>query len=285
MEQASDPGVAKGCLVSFFGLLLGFAALQGGIVLLASCLHFMLAEGSFTAEAITGALVGLVLALMSPRLCLATAGSLPQVTWQQGAAALPDLLLAGWFILGWAAPQTIGRQAASLLVGIMVLEFIIIHASVMLVSLPEQFAKEGSGGRWWKTPAGALAGLAAMYSLFAAGISAAFGTVWLFLGFWMLIGNKFIGDWLAPQRDREARKQEHMVRWATSAALYLFLAFGSVFIPVPRLAATSGSRGDGLWEQNPEQAIAMGAMYFALLGFFELYGGFRRARLEGARQP
>ncbi|MNC96426.1 hypothetical protein D3C83_137920 [compost metagenome] len=51
---------------------------------------------------------------------------------------------------------------------------------------------------------------------------------------------------------------------------------GSVFVPVPRLGATSASQGDGLWEQNPEQAVAMGAMYFAALGFCELYGGFRR---------
>lgn len=283
VQQAAG---GRGCVAAGVGLLLGFATLQGGIVLLAFCLHLMLAQASFTPQVLTGALLGFVLAFMSPRLCMAaTAGTLPQVTWQQGAAAVPDLLLAGWFILGWAAPQTIGRQAAGVLVGVMVLEFLIIHASVMLVSLPDRFAKEGSDGQWWKTPAGARGGLLAMYSLVAAGISAGFGTAWLFIGFWMLIGNKFIGDWLAPERDREARKQEHMARWATSAVLYLVLAFGSVFIPVPRLAATSGSGGDGLWERNPEQAIAMGALYFALLGFIELYGGFRRARLEGAGQP
>jgi hypothetical protein len=67
-----------------------------------------------------------------------------------------------------------------------------------------------------------------------------------------------------------------MARWGASAGLYMLLGFGSIFIPVPRLAAFSTSRGDGLWETHPEQAVAMGAMYFAMLGLCELHGGFTR---------
>jgi hypothetical protein len=260
-------------------LVLGFAAIEGGIVLTAVSLHRIMADATaFHPSAVTGALAGVIIAFAGPQLWFLATRSRPKVTWPQAAASLPDFLLAGWFVLGWAAPQLIGRQAAGMLVGVMVLEFIIIHASVGLVAFPQQIAREADSAPWWKTPRAVTGGLLLLYSIFAAGISAAFKTVWLFLGFWMLIGNKFISDWLTPAAQAEERKRRHMARWSTSAALYLLLVAGSIFIPVPRLGAISVSGGGGHWERYPEQAVMMGALYFALLAFCELYGGFNQLR-------
>ena len=268
---------AQGCARVGFGLLLGFAAIEGGIVAIAVSLHYLLGRGGLTPEAVIGALTGVVLVFAGPQFWFAAARARQRVTWRQAAAAFPDLLLAGWFILGWAAPQVRGARAAGTLVGVMAMEFIIIHASVTMVALPEKMARMPEGP-WWRTPHGARAGLLLLYSLFAAGFSLAFSSWWLFAGFWALFAIKFMGDWLTPAAHAEERAQRHMARWGTSAFFYLLLAFGSIFIPVPRLGATSASRGGGLWETHPEQAVMMGALYFALLGFCELYGGFNRVR-------
>jgi hypothetical protein len=271
-EETKSPG-AGGCL----WLLLGFVVFESGIVVIAVALHRLLADPGTFAPAAAGMVVaGVLLAFAAPRLFVLAGRGRLQVTWGQAACALPDFAVTGWFLFGWAAPHVIGAQAAGLLVGVMVLEFIIIHASVGLVAFPAQMLQQIPDGAWWKRRAVLIAGLLLLYSLFAAGISAAFASAWLFIGFWVLFANKFLSDWLLPAAQAEVRKQEHMARWGTSAALYLALAMGSVFIPVPRLGATSASQGDGLWEQNPEQAVAMGAMYFAALGFCELYGAFRK---------
>ena len=264
-----------GCFATLLPLLMGFAAIQGGIVLTAWSLHQIFGDESErdpTLVFLAGA--GIVIVLAGPQLWFAATRSWPRVTWQQSVAALPDFLMAGWFVLGWAAPAVIGMQAAGMLPGVMVLEFIIIHASVGLVAFPQQMARSTRGDRWWKSPRAMMIWLLLMYSVAAAGISASVNTVWLFAGFWFLMANKFIDDWLSPAVEAEERQRRHMARWGTSAAIYLLLAAGSIFIPVPELGAVSASDGEGLWEQNPEQAVAMGAMYFALLAFCELYGAF-----------
>ena len=265
----------RGCLPVALGLLLGFVAIEGGIVLIAWSLHHMLGSG-FHPRWVTGAVAGVLILFAGPQLWFLSAGGRKHVTWRQAVAAAPDLALAGYFVVGWAAPHLIGHKAAGTLVGIMVLEFVIIHASVALVMVPKLIAERPGHHHPWLTGWRAVAGLALLYAIFAAGISAAFKSAWLFIGFWLLIGNKFIADWLAPAQDKEERFRQHMARWGVSAGLYLFLAFGSIFIPVPRLGAMSLSSGDGLWETHPEQAVMMGALYFALLGFCELYGGFRK---------
>ncbi|TAK44403.1 MAG: hypothetical protein EPO27_12495 [Betaproteobacteria bacterium] len=267
----------NGCVLSALGMVAGFAAIEGGIVLIAWSLHHILGATDPHPRAMAGAFAGVLLLFAGPQLWFLSSRAWPRVTAGQALAAFPDLALAGWFVLGWAAPQVIGKQAAGMLVGVMVLEFIIIHASIALIGAPRAIAQKAGEGSWWKSERAVFAGLLALYSVGAAGISAAFHTAWLFLGFWLLIANKFIGDWLTPAAQAAQRLQRHMTRWGISAGLYLVLAAGSIFIPVPRLAAISGSSGDGLWEQHPEQAVMMGALYFALLGICELYGGFNKA--------
>ncbi len=266
-ETTKIPGVVL--------FLLGLAAFEGGIVLTAVALHWLLdGRAAFAPWAAVAVVAGMLLTFAGPRFLLRAGDEQPRITWGQAGAALPDFALAGWFVLGWAAPQVIGAQAAEMLINVMVLEFILIHASVMVVALPAQIAPDAA---WWKGRVAATAGLLLLYSLFAAGISVAYSSLWPFLGFWILFANKYVSGWLRPAAQAKERMREHMTRWGTSAGFYFVLVFGSIFIPVPRLGATSAAGGDGSWTQNPEQALAMGAMYFAALGFCELYGSFRRS--------
>jgi hypothetical protein len=65
-------------------------------------------------------------------------------------------------------------------------------------------------------------------------------------------------------------------RVAVSALLFLLLAFATVFVPMPAggvdaalLAQVWPDRGSGLWEQRPQQALALGFLYFLALGCVE----------------
>lgn len=273
-QQRND---AQGCFKVLVTLGLAYAAIEGGIVLIAKSLHGI-ATGQSAPDsiAVTRLAMWLLLTVIGPPLIFFLVNrSRPVITWRQAVAALPNLALAAWFVIGWAAPRWIGEGAAGTLPGIVVLEFIIIHASVGLVGLPAKIAQGFPEQRWWQTPRAVTGWLLLMYSIFAICISVAFKSAWLFVGFWVLIGNKFIDDRLTPAAQAEVRKNQHMARWSTSAAIYLVLVGGSAAVPVPRLGAYSVSEGDGLWDVHPEQAVAMGAVYYTALALCELYGVFR----------
>jgi len=232
-EDAEKSDTGAGCALTALGMVAGFAAIEGGILLIAWSLHQILGGAPTLQRAITGGVAGVLLLFAGPQLWFASSRYWPRVTVRQAIAAFPDLALAGWFVLGWAAPQVIGTKAAGMLVGVMVLEFIIIHASIALVAAPKVIAQKAAEGVWWRSERAVSAALLLMYSVAAGGISAAFKTAWLFLAFWLLIANKFIGDWLAPASEAQERLQRHGARWGLSAGLYLLLTAGSVFVPVP----------------------------------------------------
>lgn len=57
----------------------------------------------------------------------------------------------------------------------------------------------------------------------------------------------------------------------------MFVVAGTIFLPIPELgltasvlSETSPDRGSGLWEAEPERAIAGAAVYFLLIGFAEI---------------
>lgn len=281
MNDKKQNNDAKGCCKVLVTIGLVFGMIEGGIVLVAKSLHGIAAgqPGPDTME-VTWLAIGLLLILIGPLLIFLINCSRPVVTWQQVLAALPDFVLAGCFVIGWAVPKWIGEFSAGILMGIVVLEFIIIHASVGLVGFPEQIAKRVPGQRWWQTRRAVTGWLLLMYSVFALCISMAFKTVWLFVSFWMLIANKFIDDWLTPAAEAEECKNRHMARWGTSAAIYLLLVAGSILIPVPQLGAYSVTDGDGLWDAHPEQAVVVGAVYFTALAYCELYGVFKMKKVS-----
>lgn len=182
--------------------------------------------------------------------------------------ALPDFGFAGAFLLTWLAPRTLGDQAVTRLMLVMLLEFIIIHSSVFMGNVILSPAA--------KVPrsVGILV-LGLFYSIFAGAFSLAFRTWWPFGTFWLQTGNRMLSV-VTGQPDSNARALLKK-SWVVSIMLYLGCCFVTVVPPVPALGITPAVvaslhlPGEGLWITEPQRVIAFGFLYFALTGWSELF--------------
>ncbi len=218
-------------------------------------------------DALPALAAGVALAWGVPRLWLLLAPGVIRVTWRDAAAAFPDFALAGLFLLTWARPERVGGDAVERMVTLLVLEFIVIHASVALGATLE---RRRASPQWMR----AFWGLAAVYILAAGGFALGARSVWPLATVLGLTLNKFIAAILDPKAFVE--DPDHKARWGFACACYLFFGFCSV-LPFPLLGADRPLPGTGddpgAWQTEPHRALAMGVLYFAALGFYELYGG------------
>lgn len=175
--------------------------------------------------------------------------------------------MAGLFVTAWWWPRTLddGRWV-KFGVGVLVLEFIIIHSGGFFNST---LVQQAGGARPLK-----LLGLTALYTGFGVAIALSFRSWSIFGAFafvmtgrlWSVIGGQTEMDRAISQR-----------RVLASVLLYLLLTFATLFLPVPRggiseplLNEVWPTRKGGAWERQPERALAMGAAYFLVLGIVEL---------------
>jgi hypothetical protein len=199
------------------------------------------------------------------------------------ASSVPDLLLAGSFLAAWVDPSIRGVPTVRRLVAIVLLEFFIVHSSGFMGAI-------AVGDRRKRTTIAMTLGLAAFYTLFLAAFSAAFNDWWLLGSFWLLLVNRLLGLIMGQPPD-EKRQSFIMGSWAVSVAAYLFaVSVGAVSEPPP-LGITAGviqAQGftmGGLWTEHPQTALAAGAIYFAIMGTWELLIPpvlFRRERAREA---
>lgn len=175
--------------------------------------------------------------------------------------------MAGLFITAWWWPRRLDDGAwVKLGVGILVLEFILLHSGAFLNHLMTR--KAG----WGRTRT--LIGLVALYSVFGVAIALAFRSWWLIATF----GSIMVGRiWTVFAGDDAMGRAITQRRVVAGTMLYLLLTFATIFVPVPAGGITRPllrevwpKRGHGLWEDAPERALAMGAAYFLLLGLVEL---------------
>lgn len=186
------------------------------------------------------------------------------------AAAIPDLALGAAFLLVWLAPSPFGPNVLANLTLIMLLEFIIMHSSAFMGTV---MFKPGPR----KAKLHALLGLAGFYTLFVGGFSLGFKTAWPLVSFWLLSLNRMMGVLVgnAPRGEEQAFVRRS---WAASAIAYLFGAFATVLLPVPRLGLTEAvvaaqdRIGSGLWVDQPHRLVAFGFLYFTAVGLSELGG-------------
>lgn len=158
-------------------------------------------------------------------------------------------------------------QWVKLGVGIMVLEFILLHSGGFLLAGTADLNWRDK--KTWK----AVLGMIALYGLFVFGISMAFKT-WMFAGVFILVMlGRLSSHFFQPEQSKYAI-QYHL---GLSIMLYLGAVFASVFIKVPRGGITYGilndvypDRGSGHWETHPQQALFAGVLYFGVLGLLEL---------------
>ena len=192
-----------------------------------------------------------------------TWGDRASCVWSAGSC----WFMAGMFITAWWWPRTLDNgRWVKLGVGVLVLEFILIHSGAFLSSFLEQ--KAG----WARTEK--LIGMTALYTLFGVAIALSFRSWWI-LGSFALVMAGRLWSVFAGQTDMDRAVSQRRV--VASVALYLALTFATLFLPLPRGGITEPllnevwpTRGRGAWEQAPERALAMGAAYFLLLGWVEL---------------
>lgn len=173
---------------------------------------------------------------------------------------------AAWsFWVAWRTPLAYDDgEWVKLGVGVLVAEFIAIHSSTMIGEL-------ATAGPALRRHAWTLLGA---YGLFALAIPLAFDSLHIALLMGVLMLSR-LHDIFRPAAGRERAYGRR--RSLASGVLFVLLAFASVLLPIgaggitPELLdAVWPDRGDGIWEAEPQRALAMGLFYFLLLGLVEL---------------
>ncbi len=199
------------------------------------------------------------------------AANMPTNGLSRFLSALPDTLSASFFLTVWIAPQYFGDSSVRSGMLIMLVEFILVHASGFVGA---QTLRPDSTR---KNKLRFVAGFGAFYLLFISAWALAFGEWWPFLAFgWLLVGKfKTAFDTRLPSDTRKVHMQSD---WAIGAMAYLGGVFATILLPVPRLGITSDIidqlqlPGSGLWIDEPHRVIAFGLIYFTVLAWVKFKG-------------
>ena len=189
------------------------------------------------------------------------------------ATAIACFIVAGTLLRTWIDPMSVsGGSWVTFGVGIMVLEFVLIHSGAMMASW--QASKSSSFAK-------TIIVATCFYGLFAGAMAAAFNSWDLFLVFSAVMVTRWARILFDPSHARE----EAIRRSGMSVLFYLIAVFVTLFAPIPELGITSSvlndvypDRGSGAWERDPEIALAAGVLYFSMLGIAELWSGFHKER-------
>src|SRR5262249_41454981 len=183
-------------------------------------------------------------------------------------SAAPDVAIGTSYLITWISPDALGARSFDYLLLLMLFEFIVIHSSAFMgVAI--------LGGLPSLPTIGAVAGLGLFYTLFVGAFAAIFHVWWPVTAFWMLTLNR-LTPVLLGTRSREGASGFQAAGWATSVLLYLFGAFATTLLPMPRFGITPDVMaahplpGSGLWVDAPYRVLAFGTIYFLLQGLVEL---------------
>lgn len=177
-------------------------------------------------------------------------------------AAGPDTVTTAAFLIVWLSPLSLGSHAVDGAVLVMLIEFLLLHASIMLGALNLlNFSRTIR-----ITVSSCLAG---GYFLMIGGFAWSFEDWWPLLVFsWLLLGKLPL---LFNRTDQKVgRNLEPAVKWAFLFVFYMFGIFITLAVPIPELGITQVSRsslqltGSGLWVDEPQRAVAFGVIYFGL---------------------
>ncbi|MFC1845112.1 hypothetical protein ACFLZ5_10035 [Thermodesulfobacteriota bacterium] len=203
--------------------------------------------------------------------------------------AAPCWVLVVLFVMTWQTPMAVDEgRWVKLGVGIMLLEFILVHSGGFFAAFSQKKDKAGRPIRL-SHRVGFMLGLLCFYTIFAVCFSLEFNSWTLFWIFCWVTVSRF----LAMFFDAEDGAHIMMQRSGVSALLYISSAFLSIFIRLPRAGLTEEvlnkiypGRGGGEWERDPQQALLAGMVYFGFLGLWELLAPFlaHRKNLQNQTQ-
>lgn len=188
--------------------------------------------------------------------------------WVAAVAAATPCFYLSWALFSvWREPMAWNEGSwVRLGVGLLLLEFILLHSGAFMIGVLGQ--RQNLGQRL-KLAGGLLAFYSTMVWAFALSLDTP-ALLWIFAG--IIIGRS-LNLLLNPQASRRAI----MARSALGVVLYLLVVLATVFLPIPELGITASvlneaypERGGGLWEREPERALAGAALYFLVIGFAEI---------------
>ncbi len=183
------------------------------------------------------------------------------------ASAIPYFILVVVMTRTWIDPLSVDEGAwVPLAVGLMALEFILLHSGVFMGTMAQK--TESAARR-----IGVFALLVAFYGLLAYAFSMVAGSWEILKIFGFLMAGRLLTLVVASNEG----KRQLIERSAAGIVAYILVAFLTVFVPFPELGVNAEvlrevypHRGGGLWERQPERAIAGAILYFGLMGLFEL---------------
>ncbi len=184
------------------------------------------------------------------------------------ASAIPYFILAVVLTRAWIDPMSVDDGAwVPLAVGLMALEFILLHSGVFMGTVA--FQAKTATRRY-----GFFALLAGFYAIFAVAFSLVTGSWEILKIFGFLMAGRLVTLMVAAAEG----KRQLIARSAAGIASYIPIVFLTVFVPFPEFGVTAEvlrevypGRGGGIWEQHPERAIAGAILYFGVMGMFELW--------------
>ena len=124
-----------------------------------------------------------------------------------------------------------------------------------------------------------------LYLVFAGSFASYAGEWWPVVLMIAMLVNRVLTVVVVPDPDERVRKRLE-AGWARTTALYVLLAAGTVFIPVPRLGVSdqvvgrADLGGGGLWVDEPHRVIAFGACYFSAVALLEARAQWRSHRTD-----
>jgi len=185
--------------------------------------------------------------------------------------AVPDFAIAGAALLTWVNPSLLGEEKVAWFLGLMLLEFIVVHSSAFLGTVAF-----GPGSRAGKL--GKSVGLSLFYSVFAAGFAASMRDPWPLYAFWGLTANRLLSLMLGAAPAHHEKEFAQM-GWGASVVFYLLAAFVTVLLPLPALGIARemlgvvGENATGTWVRDPHRVVAFAFLYFGAQGVFGRFAG------------
>lgn len=198
-------------------------------------------------------------------------------SWRRGfrvVAVAPDGMTAVAFLVTWISPRVLGEDAVRSGILIMLVEFMLIHATGILGNLAEE--RVASGVR----RAAPFVVFATVYAGFIGLFIHMFQAWWPAVAFgWLCLGKAAT---LWRRSDVPAEEQARITSlWALSAILYMTLIVITAMVPVPRFGVADAPvqllGSINAWE-SPHRFIAFGFLYFSLLATLKWVDAWLRDR-------
>jgi hypothetical protein len=203
-----------------------------------------------------------------------------RILWAAGMNAW----IAAMFLITWFHPNAFGPLTVHHLTFVMLMEFIVVHASGFLGAMAAR-----DEPRWSR--AFMFSCLAAFYMIFAVGFAAMYGGWWPIWAFWGLMSSRFPTVVLRPP-DQDGQTVL-IVNWAAMMVLYLGGIFLTAIVAIPPFGVTPAIieaqhfTDKGLWPEEPYRVMAFGALYFSgltLLAIVNEWLNMRRANVQDSRE-